>query len=115
MIGKLPRGHQACLLEVDSIIKGWAYFGPGDQSDVWNLWWMGVEPKFQGNGYGKILLSHVEGICSQASGTQLLIETSSLLNRTRDLYSMQGYSILRIEHNSYGEGDDKVVYPKRFI
>ena len=114
LAGKLPLGHQAHVLDEGSELKGWIYLGPMDDSNIWNLWWIGVDPKYQRKGYGYTLLKFVEGIAIKSGAKQLFIETSSspLLKRTRDFYTFQGYTVSHTERNAYGVGEDKIVFVK---
>jgi len=112
----LPFGHQIRVLLEDEILKGWMYFGPTDDSDVWNLWWIGVNPNAIGKGHGKTLLRFVENVVLHNNAKQLIIETSSLpkFQRTRDFYTLQGYSVSEIVSDAYGPGDNKLTYLKTF-
>jgi GNAT superfamily N-acetyltransferase len=44
---------------------------------VWDLYWIAVDPKHQGQGLGQVLLRFVENEVRRQSGRMLLIETSS--------------------------------------
>lgn len=106
----LPPGHEAWVLEEDTV-KAWAYFGP--ENNHYNLYWIGVDPKYQGKGYGKSLLQFVEKIL-QSKTRVLIIETSSsdLLKKSREFYKKQGYQISNIEPNFYGKDENKLVFKK---
>ena len=112
--GKLPDGHQAHLVQQDASIKGWVYFGPMNKTNVWNLWWIGVDPNAKGKGFGKMLLKFVEDVVAKSNASKLLIETSSssLLEHTRDFYTRQLYTVSHVDANAYGQGEDKVVFYK---
>jgi ribosomal protein S18 acetylase RimI-like enzyme len=122
--GSLSETHKVYVLEQDSSIKGWVYFGCDNfeqDRDIWDLWWIGVDPQFQGQGYGKRLLTFVEDIVMEKSANAdkavlLRIETSSAedFNKTRDFYRLMGYKEERIVANAYGPGEDKVVLTKGF-
>ncbi|EKX34509.1 hypothetical protein GUITHDRAFT_80493 [Guillardia theta CCMP2712] len=112
---KLPSGHQAHVLQDDVNVLGWMYFGPTeDDPNVWNLWWIGVDPKYQGKGYGKNLLHFFEATATKACAKEVMIETSSapLLERTRAFYTQQGYCVSRTEPDAYGPGEAKVLFTK---
>lgn len=112
--GKLPHNH-AYVLVHNSIAKGWVYFGPTEEPALWNLWWIGVDPKFMRQGFGKRLLQFVEDTVKSGGAGGLIIETSSStpLSRTRDFYKRQGYVVSHVEADGYGQGEDKIVFVKR--
>ena len=94
--GKLPSGHQAHVLTDEVNVLGWIYFGPTeDDPNIWNLWWIGVAPAYQGKGYGKNLLHLFEATATKACANEVMIETSSapLLEKTRAFYAQQGYCV----------------------
>jgi len=112
----LPTGHQAHVLErADGVIVGWLYFGPTDDSDIWNLWWIGIEPQFHGNGHGKMLLKFFEEVAVGSGAKTAIVETSSIaqLKRTREFYTLQGYIFTASETDGYGPGEDKIIFSKQ--
>lgn len=112
---KLPFQHKAYVLVHEKINKGWVYFGPTQDSVIWNLWWIGVDPNFMGHGFGKRLLRFVEETVKSDGASHLIIETSSsdLFIRTREFYKLQGYSLSHIEPDNYGHGEDKIIFKKK--
>ena len=108
---KLPLKHQALVLEHGKLIKGWAYFGPLPESpDIWNLWWIGVDPQFIAQGFGKKLLLFVEDAVKSDGASHLVIETSSSNSfvRTREFYKLQGYGLSQEVPDYYGPGENKM-------
>ena len=84
---------------------------------MWNLYFIAVHPKHQGNDIGGALLDHVEGHLRQAgpdTAQVLIVETSSTERyaRTREFYPKQGYVEEARIRRFYGPDDDKVVYWK---
>ena len=114
---KLPLKHQAHVVVHENSIKGWVYFGPIVDSTVLNLYWIGVEPRSHGKGFGRKFLSFVDETARSEGGTELMIETSSgsLLNRTRNFYKLQRYTVSqsKTEYDGYGHGEDKIVFEKQ--
>ncbi|KAJ3063625.1 hypothetical protein HDU98_000573 [Podochytrium sp. JEL0797] len=115
---QLPPLHQALVLESRDThaVQGWVYLGPTEHADnVWDLWWIGVDPGCQGMGCGKQLLEYVEGVVREKGGRMLVIETSSLdaLVRTRRFYELRGYAKCGQIPNFYSLGDDKVIFVKQ--
>lgn len=101
-----PAGHPA----------GWVYFSRNAMANqIWDLWWIGVDPRRHGQGIGDKLLRFVEAQVHSKGGRRLLIETSSLpkLARTRKFYAERGYTVCGQVPDFYADGDDKVIFSKR--
>ena len=116
--GALPDGHQAvaCRLQPDAPLIGWTYFAPDQHaSNVWNLWWIGVDPGSHGTGAGLKLLQHAEKIVASHGGRVLVIETSDAeaLARARRFYEVQGYKECGRIPDFYAESESKVVFARR--
>jgi len=95
---------------------GWVYFSRNAMANqIWDLWWIGVDPVRHGQGIGAELLRFVEAHVHSAGGRVLLIETSSLpkLERTRMFYAKRGYTACGQVPDFYADGDDKVIFAKR--
>lgn len=96
--------------------RGYVCFGPTPLTDgVWDLYWIAVDPKHQGQGYGQILLRFVENELRKAQGRMLLIETSSKesYSPTVRFYEQSGYEEISRIKDFYRIEDDKVVFCKR--
>jgi ribosomal protein S18 acetylase RimI-like enzyme len=111
-------GHRCVSYEIEGEVVGFAYFAPAAMADrVWYLYWIAVDPTRQGQGIGVSLLNHVEDAIREARGRLHLIETSSLphYEPTRTFYLKRGYVIASILRDFYADGDDLVVFAKRFL
>jgi ribosomal protein S18 acetylase RimI-like enzyme len=114
----LPAGHQAfsCRQEPNGPAVGWCYFAPDDHADgVWNLWWIGVDPKQHGTAAGRAILAHVEACVVQSGGRLLVIETSDAdaLARARHFYTRAGYTDCGHVPHFYAENEAKVIFARR--
>lgn len=106
---------EASIGEAKADLVGWVYFSPEkDAETVWQLWFIGVDPRGQGQGIGSKLLQKVEDHVQEKGGRLLLIETSSLFDETQRFYSRRGYTRCGQIPDFYADGDDKVIYVKRF-
>ena len=110
-------GHDCRTLLVDGEIVGFAYAAPVAMTDrTWELWWIAVRADSHGRGLGRWLLDRIEQLAIQQTARLLLIETSSLptYESTRQFYLKRGYRHLATLPDYYSDGDDKVIFGKRF-
>jgi GNAT superfamily N-acetyltransferase len=111
-------GHRAITSERDGRPAGFAYHAPAAMTDrAWYLYWIAVARPLQARGLGSGLLRAVEDDVERAGGRMLLIETSSLphYEPTRRFYHRNGYEQACVLNDFYADGDDLVVFRKRFL
>jgi ribosomal protein S18 acetylase RimI-like enzyme len=118
--GELGAQHHAhaWVDDADGAPVGWVYFSPDEHAEgVWELWWIGVDPRCHGQGVGAALLRFVEDRARAADARVLVIETSSLapLERTRRFYATRGYAACGTVPDYYADGDGKVIFARRLI
>lgn len=109
-------GHQAHTWEEGGTPVGFVYLAPTAMTDrTWELWWIAVDVRRQGQGLGSKLLTAVEEAVQAASGRLLLIETSStpVYQPTRRFYLRHGYTEAAVIPDFYADGDGKVIFSKR--
>jgi GNAT superfamily N-acetyltransferase len=109
-------GHQAHTWEEGGSPVGFVYLAPTAMTDrTWELWWIAVDVRRQGQGLGAKLLAAVEDAVRSASGRLLLIETSStpVYQPTRRFYLRHGYAEAAVIPDFYADGDGKVIFSKR--
>lgn len=110
-------GHRAVCHEREGKVLGFAYFAPAAMTDrTWYLWWIFVGKECQAGGIGSELLRFAEEEIRRCRGRMLLVETSSLphYELTRRFYLKHGYEQATVLADFYSEGDDMVVFRKRF-
>jgi ribosomal protein S18 acetylase RimI-like enzyme len=103
------------LDEPDGTVQGYALYGPTPMTDgVYDLYWIAVDPKQQGQGFGQLLLKFVENEVRRRAGRMLLIETSSKRSYapTVRFYQRAGYQETSRIKDFYRIEDDKVVFCK---
>lgn len=115
--GMLPPSHRAnvAISATAEVPIGWVYFAPKEGTNaVWELFWIGVDPKHHGKGVGAYLLHFVETEVRTAGGRLLLVETSSTpaLAQTRGFYRQHGYVECGLVPDFYGPGDGKSTFAK---
>jgi ribosomal protein S18 acetylase RimI-like enzyme len=97
-------------------VQGYVCYGPTPLTDgVWDLYWIAVDPKQQGQGIGQLLLRFVENEVRRQRGRMLLIETSSKgsYGPTIRFYTRSGYDEISRIKDFYRIEDDKVVFCKK--
>jgi ribosomal protein S18 acetylase RimI-like enzyme len=79
-----------------------------------DLYWIAVDPAFQGRGVGRALLTAAERWIAEAGRRQVWVETAGRLQYrpTRDFYLACGYRVAAELESYYAPGDDKVVFLK---
>ena len=100
------------------LIQGYVCFGATPLADgVFDLYWIAVDPKQQGQGYGQVLLRFVENEVRRHRGRMLLIETSSKESYAPTLrfYRRSGYDEISRIKDFYRIEDDKVVFCKKLL
>lgn len=97
------------------VLQGYACWGPTPASDRgYDLYWIAVDPRAQGGGYGSALMRAVEDQL-RASGARLLVaETSGrdAYAQTRDFYARGGYEERARVRGFYAVDDDRVIFSK---
>jgi ribosomal protein S18 acetylase RimI-like enzyme len=100
----------------DRNIQGYVCYGPTPMADgVYDLYWIAVDPRHQGQGFGQILLRFVENEVRRQSGRMLLIETSSKRGYapTIRFYQQAGYREISRIKDFYRIEEDKLVFCKQ--
>jgi ribosomal protein S18 acetylase RimI-like enzyme len=96
-------------------LQGYVLYGPTPMAEgVFDLYWIAVDPRRQGQGLGQLLLRFVENEVRRQNGRMLLIETSSKRSYapTIRFYQRAGYCEISRIKDFYRIEDDKVVFSK---
>jgi ribosomal protein S18 acetylase RimI-like enzyme len=110
-------GHVSVTCEKSGHVLGFAYYAPAAMTDrTWYLYWIAVTRTTQARGLGTELLGHAEKDIQAKSGRVLFIETSSLphYELTRKFYLKMHYEQAAVLKDYYSDGDDMVVFRKKF-
>jgi ribosomal protein S18 acetylase RimI-like enzyme len=101
--------------EPDGIV-GYACYGPipGTQTSF-DLYWIVVSPKVQGQGVGRALVRAVERHVVAKGGRRLYADTSSRSQYapTRAFYERAGFEQAAYLEHFYSEGDGKVIFVRK--
>ncbi len=98
------------------MVQGYVCYGPTPQTEgVFDLYWIAVDPRQQGLGFGQLLLRFVENEVRRQRGRMLLIETRSKESYAPTLrfYQRSGYEEISRIKDFYRIEDDKVVFCKK--
>jgi ribosomal protein S18 acetylase RimI-like enzyme len=98
------------------MVQGYVCYGPTPRTDgVFDLYWIAVDPRQQGQGIGQLLLRFVENEVRRQDGRMLLIETRSrpCFAPTLRFYQRSGYDEISRIKDFYRIEDDKIVMCKK--
>ena len=98
-------------------LVGYACYGPTPDTDrTWDLYWIAIDPAYQGTGSGTILLLEVERRLQGLNARMLVVETSSRSEyaATRGFYEARGYDEAARVRAFYAPADDRIIFTKRF-
>jgi ribosomal protein S18 acetylase RimI-like enzyme len=113
-----PRGDYRAYVAVDQhgVVAGYECHGPTPLTDgTYDLYWIAVDPAFQGQGVGRALLAFAENDVRATAGRLLLIETSSQdsYGDTIRFYERSGYPLVARIPGFYRTDDDKLIFAKQ--
>lgn len=110
-------GHyQSFTIDCDGRPAGWVCFGPTPCTvATYDIYWIAVDPAFQGRGLGKALMDYAERRIFERGGRISVVETSGreTYMPTQQFYLRVGYTEEARIDDFYAPGDAKVVYIKR--
>jgi ribosomal protein S18 acetylase RimI-like enzyme len=112
-----PHGeYRAYVAEDDQgRVAGYECHGPTPLTEgTYDLYWIAVDPAYQGAGFGRALLAFAENDVRATAGRLLLIETSSQesYGDTIRFYEKRGYPLVARIKGFYRPGDDKLIFAK---
>lgn len=111
-------GYRGLVAAIGKQSVGWSCHSRIPLTDgSFDLFWIVVDPKTQGQGIGRLLLNAVEAEIRRYRGRWLFAETSSLETYlpTRQFYLHCGFEVVRESPDFYRPGDGLIVFGKRFL
>ena len=105
-----------CAVNGQGHPAGFICFGPIPITrGAFDLYWIVVDPKYQGRKIGSGLLGFLEEEVRESKGRMILIDTSSIppYERTRSVYLKKGYQEVARVPDFYWPGNDRITYCKR--
>lgn len=104
-------------IEVDGLITGFISYGPIPLTERrYDLYWIAVDPAHGRRGIGSQLMAAMEDDLRQAGSGHIYIDTSSTTGyaKARSFYEKCGYHVASRLADFYREGDDRILYLKKF-
>jgi ribosomal protein S18 acetylase RimI-like enzyme len=105
------------VIESEEGVAGYTCYGRAPFTEAaYDLYWIALDPIWQGTGAARRLMAATEADIRARGGRLLLVETASKPSyaRTRHFYESIGYHEVARIRDYYREGDDKVIYEKRW-
>ncbi len=96
-------------------VAGYVCYGPTPLTEgTYDIYWIAVDPDFQGRKIGTELLTFAEDDIAKHKGRMVTLNTSSQekYSSTRSFYLKRGYHEGARIRNYYRLGDDLVIYVK---
>lgn len=96
-------------------VVGYVCYGPTAVAEgTYDLYWIAVDSRFQGQGIGKQLLIFTEEEVRKLKGRLIIIETSSQEKyaSTQNFYLGNRYVLAARIKDYYRAGDDRLIYVK---
>jgi ribosomal protein S18 acetylase RimI-like enzyme len=106
------------VIESEDGVAGYTCYGRAPFTDAaYDLYWIALDPVWHGTGAARRLMAATEADIRSLGGRLLLVETASKPSyaRTRHFYESIGYHEVARIRDYYREGDDKVIYEKRWV
>ena len=105
-----------CMANDEDQAIGYVCYGPVPMTQgTFDLYWIVVDPRSQGQGVGSDLLHFLEGGVRERKGRMILIDTSSIpqYEKTQKFYSGHGFQEVARVPDYYHPGNDRITFCKR--
>lgn len=108
-------GYEFVMADQYGRLAGYACFGliPCTRTS-YDLYWIAVQPEYQGRGLGRMILMEAERRIKAAGGLRVYVDTSQRgqYASTRAFYENMGYHLETVLVDFYEPGDGKAIYCK---
>jgi ribosomal protein S18 acetylase RimI-like enzyme len=105
-----------CMANDEDQAIGYVCYGPVPMTQgTFDLYWIVVDPRSQGQGVGSRLLDFLEEVVRKRKGRMILIDTSSIpqYEKTQKFYFGQGFQEVARVPDYYYPGNDRITFCKR--
>jgi ribosomal protein S18 acetylase RimI-like enzyme len=108
-------GYHFVFAEASDKVVGYACFGPiACTLASFDLYWIAVDPDFQGQGVGRVVMDASKRQIAAAGGRRIYIDTSGQPKYapTRTFYERTGFRCEARLVDFYASGDDRLIFSK---
>ena len=105
-----------CMVDGQDQPVGYICYGPTPMTEgTFDLYWIVVDPSFQGQGIGSKLVDFLEKVLKGMDGRMILAETSSIPEYVdaQRFYLQKGFKEVGRVPDYYYPGNDRITYCKR--
>ena len=108
--------HIYCLVDVQDQAIGYICYGPTPMAQgTFDLYWIAVDPDFQGQRVGSTLLNFLEKVLKAEGGRLILADTSTIphYEKTQKFYLKNGFQEVARIPDYYHPGNDRITFCRR--
>jgi ribosomal protein S18 acetylase RimI-like enzyme len=105
-----------CMANDEDQAVGYVCYGPVPMTQgTFDLYWIVVDPRCQGQGVGSRLLHFLEEVVREGKGRMILIDTSSVpqYEKAQKFYFRHGFQEVARVPDYYHPGNDRITFCKR--
>jgi ribosomal protein S18 acetylase RimI-like enzyme len=110
--------HIFCMVDGQAQPLGYICYGPTPMTQgTFDLYWIVVDPDFQGKRIGSQLLNFLEKILSGRNGRMILADTSSTpqYGKAQRFYLQNGFQEIARVNDYYSPENDRITFCKRLL
>lgn len=107
-----------CMVDDQGQPVGYICYGPAPMTQgTFDLYWIAVDPNFQGQRIGYQLLVFLERVLRGMNGRMVLVDTSSIpeYEKAQKFYLRNGFQEVARVADYYWPGNDRITFCKRFL
>ena len=107
-----------CMVDHEDQAVGYICYGPTPMTQgTFDLYWISVDPNFQGKRVGSKLLDFLEKEVREEGGRMILADTSTIpqYEKTKNFYLRNGFQEVARIPDYYYPGNDRITFCKRLL
>jgi ribosomal protein S18 acetylase RimI-like enzyme len=107
-----------CMVDDEDQVVGYICYGPVPMTQgTFDLYWISVDPNFQGKRVGSKLLDFLEKKVREEGGRMILADTSTIpqYEKTKGFYLRNGFREVARIPDYYYPGNDRITFCKRLL